>query len=260
MTKIVGMIPARMGSIRFPGKPLAPILGLPMVQHVYARVAMCLALADVYVATCDQEIHDAVAAFGGKSIDTSDRHQRASDRCAEAAEGLDADIVVMVQGDEPMTVPEMIDEAVAPMVGDPAIGCVNLAKRITTVEEYRDPNTIKVVIDGSGNALYFSRQAIPTSPASGLAGTPVYKQVCIIPFRRDTLLEYARLDATPLEVAESIDMMRLLEHGYKVRMVETEHGSHAVDTEADRSMVESLMKDDPLVNQYAPRENETSEG
>jgi len=260
VTKIVGMIPARMGSSRFPGKPLAPILGLPMVQHVYARVAMCSALAEVYVATCDQEIHDAVAAFGGKSIDTSVRHQRASDRCAEAAEGLDADIVVMVQGDEPMTVPQMIDEAVAPMAGAPTIGCVNLAKRILTIEEYQDPNTIKVVMDSSGNALYFSRQAIPTSAPSGLAGAPVFKQVCIIPFRRDTLLEYARLDPTPLEVAESVDMMRLLEHGYKVRMVETEHSSHAVDTEADRVMVESLMKDDPLVSQYAPGKNEVRQG
>ena len=260
MTKIVGMIPARMGSSRFPGKPLAPILGLPMVQHVYARVALCSALADVYVATCDQEIHDAVAGFGGKSIDTSVRHQRASDRCAEAAEGLDADIVVMVQGDEPMTVAEMIDEAVGPMADDPTIGCVNLAKRISTMEEYRDPNTIKVVMDGSGDALYFSRQAIPTSAPSGLAGAPVFKQVCIIPFRRHTLLEYARLDPTPLEVAESVDMMRLLEHGYKVRMVETEHSSHAVDTEADRVMVESLMKDDPLVSQYAPGEHKDIEG
>jgi 3-deoxy-manno-octulosonate cytidylyltransferase (CMP-KDO synthetase) len=222
-----------------------------MIQHVYARVAMCSALAEVYVATCDQEIHDAVAAFGGKSIDTSDRHQRASDRCAEAAEGLDADIVVMIQGDEPMTVPEMIDEAIAPMVDDPSIGCVNLAKRISTVEEYRDPNTIKVVMGSSGDALYFSRQAIPTSPPSGLAGSPVHKQVCIIPFRRETLLEYARLAPTPLEVAESVDMMRLLEHGLKVRMVETTHTSHAVDTEADRVVVEALMKGGPLVEQYA---------
>jgi 3-deoxy-manno-octulosonate cytidylyltransferase (CMP-KDO synthetase) len=231
-----------------------------MVQHVYARVAMCSALAEVYVATCDQELHDAVATFGGKSIDTSDRHQRASDRCAEAAEGLDADIVVMVQGDEPMTVPEMIDQAVAPMADDPTIGCVNLAKRISTLEEYRDPNTIKVVMDDQGNALYFSRQAIPTSPPTGLGETPVHKQVCIIPFRRETLLEYARLEPTPLEVAESVDMMRLLEHGYKVHMVETEHSSHAVDTEADRVMVEALMKDDPLVRQYSSGHREVREG
>ena len=251
--KIIGMIPARMGSSRFPGKPLAPILGMPMIEHVYHRVAMCAALDQVYVPTCDQEIHEAVASFGGKSIDTSTRHQRASDRCAEAAEGLDADIVVMVQGDEPMTVPEMLDAAIAPMLGDPELQCLNLAKRIDTEDEFSDRNTIKVVMDSQGDALYFSREPIPTRHIADFEGLPVFKQVCIIPFRRDFLLTYARLEPTRLEQAESIDMLRALEHGYKVHIVETDYDTHAVDTSDDLAMVERIMRDDPLVESYAPQ-------
>lgn len=248
--KIAAGIPARMGSSRFPGKPLAPLLGLSMLEHVYKRVALCESLTDVFVATCDDEIMDAVHAFGGRAVMTSDTHQRASDRIAEAAESLDADIVVMIQGDEPMVVPEMIDSAVAPMTQDPGILCVNLAKRIETEEEYRDPNTIKVVIDLRGDALYFSRQAVPTNHIQPFGEIPVFKQVCIIPFQRDFLLKYAGLKPTALEIAESVDMMRVLEHGYKVRMVETDVSSHAVDTTADLAMVENMMRDDPLLARY----------
>ena len=247
---IVAIIPARMGSSRFPGKPLAPILGRSMIEHVYRRTAMCQSLDEVFVATCDEEIRQAVEAFGGKVIMTSAAHQRASDRIAEAAESLAADIVVMIQGDEPMVVPEMIDAAVAPMVNDPSINCVNLAKRIETEEEYRDPNTIKVVLDRQGDALYFSREGIPTHRILEFANIPVFKQVCIIPFRRDFLLKYAQLEPTPLEQAESVDMMRVLEHGYRVRLVETSVSSHAVDTQADLEFVQSLMEHDPLVNRY----------
>ena len=247
------IIPARMGSSRFPGKPLAPILGLPMIEHVYHRMALCQSVDEVYVATCDREILEAVEGFGGKAIMTSPAHQRTSDRVAEAAEGLAADIVVMVQGDEPMTVSEMVEAAVGPMLKDPAIHCVNLAKRIETEEEYLDPNTIKVVMDRKGDALYFSREAVPTKRQQGFDRIAAYKQVCVIPFRRDSLMMYARLAPTPLEVAESVDMMRFLEHGYPVRMVETEFGSHSVDTEADLALVESLMEGDPLVHRYGER-------
>ena len=247
---IVAVIPARMGSSRFPGKPLAPILGRPMIEHVYHRVAMCKTLDAVYVATCDEEIRQAVEGFGGKAIMTSPAHQRASDRTAEAAESLTADIVVMVQGDEPMTVPDMVDAAVSPMLDDPDVHCVNLAKRITSEDEYRDPNTIKVVMDGRGDALYFSREPIPTPRQIGIEKIPIFKQVCIIPFRREALLMYARLEPTPLELAESVDMLRFLEHGYRVRLVETDVASHAVDTPADLALVESLMRVDPLVARY----------
>ena len=250
--KIIAVIPARMGSTRFPGKPLAPILGMPMIEHVYRRVAMCQSLEAVYVATCDEEIRRCTEGFGGRSVMTSPRHQRASDRVAEAAQHLKADIVVMVQGDEPMTVPEMIDLAVAPMLDDPSVQCVNLAKRIENEDELLSPNTIKVVMDRDGDALYFSREPIPTRRVLGLENSPVFKQVCIIPFRSKMLATYAALEQTPLEQAESIDMLRLMENGYKVRMVDTDHSTQAVDTPEDLALVESLMRNDPLVHQYAP--------
>ena len=260
--RIVAMIPARMNSSRFPGKPLAPLLGRPMLEHVLRRAEMCEQLDAIYVATCDEEIRDAVEALGGNVLMTSAAHERASDRVAEAAERVEADIVVMIQGDEPMITPRMIASAVAPMLADSSIQCVNLARRILSRDEYVDPNTIKVVMTAHGDALYFSRTPIPALDlAHASAGdfnrdstsvrAPVFKQVCVIPFRRDYLREFARLPPTPLERAESIDMLRVLEHGGRVRLVETDVDTHAVDTPADLRLVESLLKDDPLVPRYA---------
>ena len=248
--RVVAVIPARMGSSRFPGKPLAPLLGRPMIEHVVRRAALCARLDAVYVATCDAEIGAAVEGFGGAVLMTSAAHERASDRVAEAAERVEADIIVMIQGDEPMITPEMIVAAVTPLLNDSSVGCVNLVRRIGSREEYVDPNTIKVVMDVRGDALYFSRAPIPTVDFVGGARPPVFKQVCVIPFRRDFLREFARLLPTPLERAESIDMLRALEHGRRVRLVETEVDTHAVDTPADLRLVESLMKDAPLLLRY----------
>src|SRR5215210_3345758 len=185
--RVVAVIPARMGSSRFPGKPLAPLLGRPMVEHVVRRAAMCDLLDAVYVATCDEEIRAAVEGFGGKVVMTSAAHERASDRVAEAAEGLEAEVVVMIQGDEPMVTPSMIAAAVAPLFEDASVSCVNLARRIERRAEYFDRNTIKVVSNVRGDALYFSRAPVPAEAfAHGPAGDcpPVFKQVCVIPFRR----------------------------------------------------------------------------
>jgi 3-deoxy-manno-octulosonate cytidylyltransferase (CMP-KDO synthetase) len=254
MSRIVAVIPARMGSSRFPGKPLAPLLGRTMVEHVFRRASLCETLAAVYVATCDEEIRSAVGAFGGAALMTSAAHERASDRVAEAAESFDADIVLMVQGDEPMITPAMLDAAVAPLLEDPSVGCVNLIRRIENLEDYLDRNTIKVVADARGDALYFSRSPIPDlGPSHDFTTdrrTPVFKQVCVIPFRRDFLREFARLRPTPLERAESVDMLRAVEHGLRVRLVETTAETHAVDTPEDLRLVESLLKDDPLLGQY----------
>jgi 3-deoxy-manno-octulosonate cytidylyltransferase (CMP-KDO synthetase) len=239
-----------MGSSRFPGKPLKQILGISMIEHVYRRTAMSAVVDEVYVATCDQEIFDETERFGGKAIMTSTVHQRASDRTAEAAEHIEGDIIVMVQGDEPMTVPDMIDSAVQPLLDDESVICSNLAKRIETVEEMRDPNTIKVALDLKGDALYFSREPIPTVGVIGFENVPVFKQVCIMPFRREALKLYTELEPTPLEQAESVDMMRYLEHGYKVRLIETPYLTHAVDTADDLAMVEARMRDDPLNASY----------
>lgn len=243
---IVALIPARMGSSRFPGKPMARLLDKPMIGHVYERVSKNPLLTVTAVATCDREIADYIKSIGGRAIMTGTHHERASDRCAEALEVLEKedgvifDIVVMVQGDEPMTHPDMISEAVNPMLTDPTLQIVNLLGKIESVAEFEDRNCIKVVCDLKSNALYFSREPIPTR--AKVAKVPMGKQVCIIPFRRDFLLEYTRMDPTPLEIAESVDMMRILEHGLKVKMVPTLHNSFSVDTPNDLIRVEQLMK------------------
>jgi 3-deoxy-manno-octulosonate cytidylyltransferase (CMP-KDO synthetase) len=248
--KIVGVLPARMGSSRFPGKPLAPICGRPMIEHVYWRTRMCRTLDDVCVATCDREIANVTEKFGGRAIMTSSEHQRASDRVAEVAQNAEADIFVLVQGDEPMIFPEMIDLALGPLLHDPAVLCANLAAPIRSVEEFEDPNTIKVVMAKNGDALYFSREPIPTRHRMSFGQFPAYKQVCVIPFRRDFLLRYTALEPTPLEQAESIDMLRALEHGYPIRLVRSDYVTQSVDTPADMARVEALMKNDPLISRY----------
>ena len=248
--KTIAVIPARMGSSRFPGKPLAKILGRPMIEHIYKRVAMSKSLDATYIATCDEEIRQAAEGFGAKVIMTSDTHERASDRVAEAVVYLDADLIVMVQGDEPMTHPDMIDTAVAPFKDDPKLGCVNLVRKIDHEADYLDANTIKVVMNQHNDALYMSRRPIPTIAKTGFANTAAYKQVCIIPFRRSTLYQYTHLTPTPLEQLESIDMLRLLEHGMQVKMVPTEFNTQAVDTLEDLARVEKLMAADPLLSQY----------
>lgn len=240
-----------MGSSRFPGKPLSPLLGRTMLEHVYRRVALSGAIDATYIATCDEEIREAAEGFGAPVIMTSDTHERASDRVAEAVTGLDADLVVMVQGDEPMTRPEMIDAAVEPFRHDDRLGCVNLAHRIGSAADFHDVNTIKVVMDRQGDALYMSRQPVPNLPATvDFAQVHAYKQVCIIPFRRETLVEFTRLPSTPLERLESVDMLRLLEHGHRVKMVETPFNTQAVDTPADLARVAGLMGADPLLGTY----------
>ena len=250
MTSIIAIIPARMGSSRFPGKPLAPLLGRPMIEHVVRRATMCGLLDAVYVATCDEEIRGVVEGFGAPVLMTSANHERASDRVAEAAAALEADIVVMIQGDEPMITPGMIVSATAPLIRDPSVACVNLTRRIISREEYLDRNTVKVVMNVHGDALFFSRAPIPALDFASVERPPVFKQVCVIPFRRDFLREFARLPQTPLERAESIDMLRVVENGGRVRMVETEIDTHAVDTIEDLRLVESMMADDPLILRY----------
>ena len=240
--RIVTIIPARMGSSRFPGKPLAPLQGRTMIEQVWRAAAMCASAAETYVATCDQEIKQVVESFGGQVIMTSPLHERASDRVAEAAEHISADIVIMVQGDEPLITPEMIVTTVAPMLDDCSIDCTNLIRRINDPAEYMDPNTVKVVMDSKNDALYFSRAPIPAIDSSELASVPVYKQVCVIPFRRTFLSEFTRLKPTALEGAESIDMLRALEHGHRVRLVETQMETHAVDTPEDLRLVETLLE------------------
>jgi 3-deoxy-manno-octulosonate cytidylyltransferase (CMP-KDO synthetase) len=252
---IISIIPARMGSSRFPGKPMADILGMPMIGHVYKRVKMSKLLSEVYVATCDEIIYDYIKSIGGKAIMTSNCHERCSDRCAEAMlkiekdESVQVDIMVMVQGDEPLTFPQMIDEAVKPMIDDKNIKITNLVADLNTIEEFEDPNEVKVVMDKKNNALYFSREPIP-SRKKGIEDVLMKKQVCVIPFTRDFLLEYNKMEPTPLEIIESVDMMRILENGGKVKMIDTSYTTKAVDTKEDLLRVVEMMEEDILVGKY----------
>ena len=252
---IVAIIPARMGSSRFPGKPMAKIHGVPMIGHCYFRTRMCNALSNTYVATCDKEIYDYIESIGGKAVMTQDSHERATDRTAEAmlsieeATGKKVDIVVMVQGDEPMVTPQMIEASIDGMQGDDTINVVILMAQMKTVDEFKDPNEVKVVVDLKMDAIYFSREPIP-SMKKGVDTVPMMKQVCIIPFRREFLLEFNEMPETPLEIIESVDMMRIIENGGKVRMVKIEDISLSVDTPKDLENVVAMMKNDDLMKLY----------
>lgn len=252
---IISIIPARMGSSRFPGKPLKKIMGMPMIGHCYKRSAMCEEISETYVATCDVEIKDYIDSIGGKTIMTSNIHERATDRTAEAMikiekkSGKKVDIVVMIQGDEPMIIPEMISLSLKPFKKNREIKVVNLYSDIKSIEEFEDPNEVKVVIDSNNNALYFSREPIP-SRRKGANTVPMYKQVCIIPFKRDYLLQFNETKQTPLEIIESIDMLRTLENRDIVKMVYAKKTTYSVDTKEDLENVEKLMKSDSLVKKY----------
>jgi len=253
--KLIAVIPARMASTRFPGKPLAMIHGISMIGHVYHRCKMSAILDEVYVATCDDEIMNYIDSIGGKAIMTKNTHERASDRVAEAtlkiedATGEKTDIIVLIQGDEPMIIPEMIDEAVNPLIQDSTIGVSNLMADIKSLEEFEDPNEVKVVIDENNFALFFSREPIPSRKKYDKQ-MPMYKQVCVIPFRRDYLLKFTTLEPTSLEIIESIDMNRFLEHGFKVKIVRTNYETFSVDTKKDLEKVQQLMKNDSICTKY----------
>lgn len=249
--KVIAIIPARMDSTRYPGKPLCDIEGFTMIEHVYRRTAMSEAVDETYVATPDAEIREETENFGGRVIMTG-QHTRATDRVAEAARDMDdADVVVVMQGDEPLVYPEMLDAAVEPFNRGEGVKCVNLAGEIVDEAAFRDPNNVKVVVDRDWNALYFSREPVPNLHDVAFSEATVYKQVCVIPFEREFLFEFTAMDQTPLERAESIDMLRLLENGHDVRLVETTHHVHAVDTPEDHEKVNELMREDDLYRTYA---------
>jgi 3-deoxy-manno-octulosonate cytidylyltransferase (CMP-KDO synthetase) len=252
---VIAIIPARMGSSRFPGKPMEKIHGIPMIGHCFMRSLLCEDLLDTYVATCDQEIFDYIKSIGGNVIMTGNHHDRASDRTAEAMIKIEkdlnmkVDIVVMVQGDEPMVTPKMISDSLEPFSDDTSINVVNLMSEIKSIEEFDDPNEVKVVVDKSNNAMYFSREPIP-SRKKGSHNVLMLKQVCIIPFRRDYLIKFNSTPETDIEIFESIDMMRIIENGDKVRMVMSHENTYSVDTKSDLIKVIKLMESDALINTY----------
>ncbi len=248
--RVVVVIPARYASSRLPGKPLADIHGKPMIQHVVERARMATLVNDVIVATDDQRIMDAVYAFGGTAVMTPADCPSGSDRIALVARGLTAtEIIVNVQGDEPVIPPAMIDEAVAPLLQDPSLPVGTLVTRLRSTEELLDPNTVKAVLDRGGRCLYFSRSPIPfgrdLTPAELIERCPVYRHIGMYVYRRDFLMRYAALEQTPLEQAEKLEQLRILEHGYAIHAAVTAHVSIAVDTPADLDRVRTLMNPRP---------------
>lgn len=247
-----------MGSSRFPGKPLEKIVGVPLIGHVYFRSKMSTGLSEVYIVTPDEVIAEYARSIGAKVIMGRSDHPGCSDITAEALlkiekeMGEKVDVVVMIQGDEPMIVPDMIDLSVKPFYEDPQTEVVNLMAPILSDEEHENPNCPKVVVDKESNALYFSREPIPSKKKwKGDKFPPRYKQVCIIPFARDFLIQYNLWAPTVLERTESIDMIRVLEYGHKVKMVYEEYETYPVDTLEDLKRAESYLVNDPLVKTYA---------
>jgi 3-deoxy-manno-octulosonate cytidylyltransferase (CMP-KDO synthetase) len=257
-SQIVAVIPARYDATRLPGKPLADIAGRPMIEHVYRRAAAARGVDAVVVATDDERIAAAVRGFGGIAAMTRPTHRTGTDRIAEVAASLSCEIVLNIQGDEPLIEPEMIEQLIAPLVSDPMLEMSTVCVAIADRSDYANPNVVKVVRDQRGDALYFSRAPIPYArdlrvplppspfppppsllplPPSPLPLSPFWKHIGLYGYRRTFLLKFATLPQTPLERAESLEQLRALEHGYRIHTVESTHDSIGVDTPDDLDRV-----------------------
>lgn len=244
--RVVGLIPARYGSTRLPGKALREINGRPMVHRVLERSGRARVLDALFVATDDERIVQSIEDSGGRAILTSADHPTGTDRLAEAVEKIACDIVVNIQGDQPFIDSRMIDEVTQPLLDDPALPMATLMHPITRPEDFANPGVVKVVVDRAGNALYFSRSLIPY-PQRNVAH-PVFEHVGLYAYRRNFLLTLATLAPTPLEQSESLEQLRVLEHGYKLRVVETRTEDHefsgfSVDTEADLLRAGAMLRE-----------------
>jgi 3-deoxy-manno-octulosonate cytidylyltransferase (CMP-KDO synthetase) len=242
--QVAGIIPARYGSTRLPGKALELILGKPMIQRVYERSSQAGVLDELYVATDDERISQVVERFGGRAIMTSPDHPSGTDRLAEAAQSMDVDVVVNIQGDQPFIDPVMIEEVVQPLLDDASLDMSTLMHRISSPEDLQDAGVVKVVVDRAGFALYFSRSLIPY-PRDG-DPHDVYEHVGLYAYRREFLLKIAELAPTPLEEVEALEQLRVLEHGYRIRVVATacrdnKFSGFSVDTSADLDRAEAML-------------------
>lgn len=237
---VLCVIPARYASTRLPGKPLKDIAGKPMVCRVYDRAAQAEKVSDTLVATDDVRILTAVQEHGGRVMMTRKDHPTGTDRLAEvAAAHPEADLIVNVQGDEPLIEPSLIDRLVDVFEEEPDLPMATVMTKITDEEEQRNPNNVKVVTNKGGYALYFSRSLLPYPRH---AGCPVYKHIGIYAYRRDFLLRYAAMAPTPLETAESLEQLRALENGYRIKVVETEAQFVGVDTAEDLEKVNAIYR------------------
>jgi len=237
---ILCVIPARYSSTRLPGKPLADIAGKPMIQRVYERAILANRPGKVIVATDHELVYETVMNFGGQAILTSSDHPTGTDRLAEVAERFpDVDLIINVQGDEPLIPPEIIDQLADVFDGREDLQMATLMTEMDE-SEYNNPNVVKVVTDLQGYALYFSRSLMPF-PRNN-TGIPMYKHIGIYAYRRDFLLKYTKLSPTPLEQTESLEQLRALEHGYRIKVLKTDFKSIGVDTMEDLEKVNLLFK------------------
>lgn len=238
--KVICVIPARYSSTRLPGKPLAMIAGKPMIQHVYERAREAKLPAGVLVATDNEQVFTAVKDFGGEAVMTSPHHPTGTDRLAEVAARLDdVDVIVNVQGDEPLIEPTIIDQLAGEFLTIADLKMATLAAPLLETE-YDMPSAVKVVTDLEGYALYFSRSLIP-HPRNQVDGQSFYKHIGIYAYRRDFLLKYAALPPTPLEKTESLEQLRALEHGHRIKVLKTEFASVGVDTPEDLELVNAII-------------------
>lgn len=238
--KILCVIPARYASTRLPGKPLADIVGKPMIQHVYERSAQATIPQQVVVATDDEKVFQAVQQFGGKVVMTSSEHQTGTDRLAEvASKYAEVDVIINVQGDEPLIDSKVIDELAQEFLNDTALQMASVMS-IMDSEDYQNPNAVKVVTDLNNNALYFSRSLLPYPRVAGKAN--VYKHIGIYAYKKDFLLKFAKLEPTPLEQSESLEQLRALENGYKIKMIKTKSKFIGVDSIEDLQTVNELLR------------------
>lgn len=240
--KVIVVVPARMASSRFPGKPLVNIAGLPMIEHVRRRALLAEGVDEVVVATCDQEIVDVVHAAGGKAVMTGDQHERSTERVAEAMLSLDGDVVVVAQGDEPLLLPGDLELVARPFRETEGVESVSLLSTLEGEADFSNPNIVKAACNQSGYIMYYSRAAIPYVQKEGAC--PIYRETGIRAFRADFLQRYVNLPETPFEIVESIDMMRLLEHGHRVMGVVTEGVTFGVDHANEVDNILSIIESD----------------
>ncbi|OIP42710.1 3-deoxy-manno-octulosonate cytidylyltransferase [Candidatus Desantisbacteria bacterium CG2_30_40_21] len=239
MEKAIGIIPVRFASTRFPGKPLVELCGKPMIQWVYEQAKKSRLLEQVIVATDDERICESVRGFGGNVLLTSLNHTCGTMRVAEVASKLDAEIIINIQGDEPLIEPDMIDQVVHSMQADSDIYMATLKKKITNKDEINNPHVVKVVTDKDGYALYFSRAGIPYKRVD-IPSLHWYKHIGLYGYRREFLLTINNLPYSVLEAVESLEQLRVLENGYKIKVLETEYDTIGVDTPEDLVRVARL--------------------
>lgn len=242
--KIIGVIPARFSSTRFPGKPLADINGKPMIQHVYENCLGSKLLEDLIVATDDKRILKAVAGFGGNAVMTSGKHKSGTDRIGEVAKLRNLDIgssgiIVNIQGDEPFINHANIDKAIKPLLGDKSLNVSTLCIRIKSIAEINDPNIVKVVFDNDGFAIYFSRSAIPFNRDKS-KNVNYYKHIGLYVYRKSFLDKLVKMKPAKLELTEKLEQLRMLESGERIKVIETNIDSHSVDTKADLRKLKRL--------------------